>query len=263
MNTPVIDQKEISLSEKKLFADERKIFIVAHHDFSVDGIISILQSRNDRHLVACIEPGFSCFTKFIEAKPDLVLIHNDIIDVDIDAYFEKIFANHPTVKVLVFGQGMKDDFLFRLVRSGVHGYINEKMNGDHLIRAINEIETGGLWIERHVSQRFIKTKVEESRNIAAQYQSNLDDLSQKLTNREAEVLKYVMKGMTTKDIADEVSVSHQCIKLHLGKLFKKFEVSNRPQLIITAYNRITPIRDLDHLVESGLSRPQNKASGDK
>jgi len=260
MNTPVIEQKEISLSERKLFADERKIFIVAHHDFSVDGIISILQSRNDRHLVACIEPGFSCFNKFIEAKPDLLLVHNDIIESGIEEYFDNLFNSHPTVKILVFGQGMKDDFLYRLVRSGVHGYINEKMNGDHLIRAITEIELGGLWIERHVSQRFVKTKIEESRGIAAQYQTNLSDLGQKLTNREAEVLKYVMKGMTTKDIADEVSVSHQCIKLHLGKLFKKFDVSNRPQLIITAYNQITPIRDLDMLVENGLNRDHTKAN---
>ncbi len=68
------------------------------------------------------------------------------------------------------------------------------------------------------------------------------------------MLKYVLEGLSTRQIANELCLSEQSIKLHLGRLFKKFEVSNRSQLILMAFQRVCPASNLIQLFRKSLDK---------
>ena len=237
---------------KERSATNSQVFIVAHHDFSVDGIVSILAEAQDTYLVSCVEPGDSCRQKFISTKPDILMIHKSAIQEPINEFFSGVLTDQPNVRILIFGQGMSEEFLFHAVRAGVHGYINEKMTGDHLLRAIDAVKRGETWVERKVMQRFIAGQSDVHSLITEQFGTRMRSLGQNLTPREKEILGKILQGLATKQIAEEVHLSHQGVKVHLGKLFRKFEVSNRSQLILAAFDQIGPAGKLSVMMRDAL-----------
>lgn len=237
-----------------------KIFIVARHDFSIDGLASIL-SRHERHyLVSCVEPGDGCMEKFRAADPDILLIHNGVVEAPVEAFVRGIRDNCPQVRILVFGQGMDDEFLFAVVRGGAQGYINEKMTGEHILQAIETVRDGGTWIERRIMERFVRAHEELDAVVERRCHENIARLAATLTPREAEILRHVVQGLAIKEIAEAVHLSNQGVKAHLAKLFRKFDVANRSQLILAALDQVSPIDSLTAALQQGLQPDQQRSS---
>jgi len=64
----------------------------------------------------------------------------------------------------------------------------------------------------------------------------------------------VIDGMATKNIAHELCISEQSVKLYLGRMFKKFEVTNRSQLILMAFQRVCPANNMIQLFRRSLDK---------
>lgn len=241
--------------------EQTRVFIIGYQDFSIDGLASMLASRDDNYLISCIEPNQDCMHKFREARPDALLIQNESLPHPIQRFFGELTRQHPKVRILVFGKDMNDDHLYSLVRAGVHGYINERMDGNHFKRALDHVLEGNRWVERHILERFITNQQDFDELLEFQFTERIERLCGQLTRREIEILSEVVSGLAIKQIAERVHLSHQGVKMHLAKLFKKFNVSNRNQLILAALDEMSPIEDLSVLLRNGLNRRLREKQG--
>jgi len=230
-----------------------RIFIVGHRDFFLDSLANMLESQGNNNLVSCFESGDACMAKFVEVEPHVLLIHNEVLEEPIEQFVHGILEIHPDIRFLVFGNAMDDDHLYRLVRCGVHGYFNERMSGDNIKHALESVIAGKTWIERHIMERFIATQHDLDEFMESQFRTRIEQLCCNLTRRETEILCEVVKGLAIKQIAEEVHLSSQGVKMHLAKLFRKFRVSNRNQLILAAFDEISPVKNLSVLLRNGLS----------
>jgi DNA-binding NarL/FixJ family response regulator len=68
------------------------------------------------------------------------------------------------------------------------------------------------------------------------------------------VLRCVLDGMAAKNIAYELYISEQSVKLYLSRMFRKFEVSNHSQLILMAFQRICPANNMIQLFRWSLDK---------
>ncbi|HFD79077.1 MAG TPA: response regulator transcription factor [Gammaproteobacteria bacterium] len=254
MNKPAMSPQSVTHTRFNPLTRPTRVFILGHHDFSIDGVVSMLADHEDGYLVSCIEPGNDCMEKFAEASPDVLLLHHRAVDGPLERFIHRVLGEYPEVRILVFGQEMDDDQLYRLVRAGAHGYINERMNGDHVKRALDSVTSGNAWIERHIMERFIAEQQGADHVLLSQFHDRIDDMCTQLTRRETEILSQVIRGLAIKQIAEEVHLSHQGVKMHLAKLFKKFGVSNRNQLILAAFDEISPVEQLSTLLRNGLEK---------
>jgi len=246
----------------RLTSDSTRIFIVGQQDFSLDGLASMLESQDDNYLVSCVEPDEECMQKFSASKPDCLLIQNDSLPQPCERFFGEILKHFSDIRILVFGKNMSDDDLYSLVRAGAHGYINERMDGEHFKRALDSVLNGNRWIERHILERFVTNQQNFDEFLESQFNDRIEHLCEHLTRRETEILCEVVKGLAIKQIAEQVHLSHQGVKMHLAKLFKKFNVSNRNQLILATFDEMSPVEDLSVLLRNGLSkRLANSHSG--
>ncbi len=232
-----------------------KVLIAARQDFAVDGIVSILESCDDSYLVSCVEPGRSCIHKLATIAPDILLIHTSVVPEPAGDFISGILGQFPALRILLFGNGMSDDYLYAAVGAGIHGYINERMNGEHLTRAIQAVERNEYWVERHIMKRFIAAG-----SVNTSIETSIESLGRRLSSREAQVLALIMRGLPTKDIAEQLFLSHQGVKAHLTNLFRKFGVKNRAQLILTALDEISPVGRLSARVHDGLLALQQGGS---
>jgi len=233
--------------------DKTRVLIIGHHDFSVDGLAGKLETHDSNYLVTCIEPDNARIEK-PAAKPDVVLIQNDILPEPLERFIHSLIAEYPDIRILVFGNNMNDDHLYRLVRAGVHGYIKERMSSEEIKRALDCVINGNTWIERHILDRFISTQHDFDAVLESQFNSKIERICSNLTKRETEILCEVVKGLAIKQIAEQVHLSHQGVKMHLAKLFRKFKVSNRNQLILAAFDEMSPVEDLSLLLHNGLKK---------
>lgn len=252
LTTTTIDKATLGSSDTRL---EVKVSIVAYHDFSIDALVSMLAARDSRLLITCIEPGETCKTDFLaEIAPDVLMIQLEALCNPVGPTLQKLASEFPGIRILVFGKNMEDEQLHRLVRDGVHGYINERMNGAHIKQALDTVLAGGLWMERRIMEHFIAASPDGGDSLEQTIHSNIGKLCGLLTRREIEVLRQVVKGLPIKRIAEEVHLSDQGVKIHLAKLFKKLGVSNRNQLILAAFDHVSPVDDMSQMLFHGLTR---------
>lgn len=162
---------------------------------------------------------------------------------------------------MLFGHAFEDSFIRRLIRGGAHGFIDSSMTRETLHNAINEVYSGGYWVSRKVLAQIIYSAVEMERIVEQNIRNKVDAIQDDLTRRENDVLKYVLEGLSTREIADTLKLSEQSVKLHLGRLFRKFDVTNRSQLILMAFTRVCPVSNMIKLFRSGLDR--NRISNGK
>lgn len=234
--------------------EQSRIFIIGHRDFALHGLASMVESHDSNYLVTCVEPDEECMNKFVEARPDALLVQNDSLPQPFERFVNEALRRYPDIRILVFGKGMSDDYLYSLVRAGVHGYINERMDGDHFLRAMDHLLRGKNWVERHILERFIAEQQGFDDHLQRQFSERIEQLCERLTRREIEILGEVIKGLAIKQIAEHVHLSHQGVKMHLAKLFKKFNVTNRNQLILATFDVISPAEDLSVLLRNGLHK---------
>jgi DNA-binding NarL/FixJ family response regulator len=241
-------------SSSETTAGKTRIFIVGYQDFSNDALASMLGADSADHHVSCIEPDDNFLSSVTASRPDALLIQNESLPLPPERFINAVIQQHPDIRILVFGKGMEDEHLFSLVRTGIHGYINGRTDSKHFKVALDHVLDGNTWIERRILERFISNQQNIDAILESQFNERIERLCEQLTWREIEILCKVAKGLAIKQIAEAVHLSHQGVKMHLAKLFKKFKVSNRNQLILAVFDEISPIEDLSVLMCNGLNK---------
>jgi len=224
-----------------------KTLIVARRDFFVDGIVRILKTSSVAGNIVCVSPGEPCMKHFVGHYPDFLLIQENAKPEPFEDFVREMVEGFPDLRLLVFGQSMSDDYLYRIVQAGAHGYFNEKMSGDHILMALNAVSSGQFWVERHIMERFINAS-----SLQDSIYSRARSIGERLTTRELEVLELVLQGLSTSEIAERIFLSHQGVKAHLTTLFRKFNVKNRPQLILSALDEVSPVDSITSIFQQGL-----------
>lgn len=231
-----------------------RIFILAERDHYVEGLSHIIAADAANVVSACVKPGDGCWDRFLEIAPDVLLVHHRAVMQPIPGFIARFKQAVPDVRILVFGQGMEKTFLHRIIRAGADGYINERMSGEQVRQALCSVHAGEIWAERAILSEFARNAVELEDMIEAIIQNKIESLGSVLSRREIDVFQLVLKGLSTKEIADELALSQQSVKLYLGRVFKKFDVTNRAQLILMAFEQVCPVSNMIRLFRMTLDK---------
>ena len=233
-----------------------QLFVLAKSDIFLDGLMRILSDNEQINVSHCNNDIDHYLKHNTITTPDVLLIGSQSITPPFNLFFQhlKTLLNSAHLKILVFGQSMDDEFLLNLIRSGANGYINTNMTAKHLLKAIDYIQDDNMWVERHILEQLAQDALQMENILEQIAMEKTRMISDLLTKREAQVFQWILKGLSTKEIADQIFLSEQSVKLHLGKLFKKFEVTNRPQLILSAFERASPVNNIIPLIQATLEK---------
>ncbi|MBI5040720.1 MAG: LuxR family transcriptional regulator [Gammaproteobacteria bacterium] len=127
------------------------------------------------------------------------------------------------------------------------------MTGHDIFKAIREVKSGRLYMERRFLDRFARDAIQFEITVEKAIIERLGSLRMILSTRETAVFLLLLEGMTTKEIAAHMCRSEQSIKMHLGRIFVKFKVTSRSQLIAAAFSRICPVQNFARLVRSAYA----------
>ncbi len=239
--------------------DKIKIHLIANQAIYVDGLIRVISDHDNHDVVTCMQPSDSCAEQFAKNPSDILLIEQAVIEEQLKQFSAKgLFSNFldkfPDLKIIIFGHDIPEPFVRTLVVSGVRGFIDTSSTHEVLNAAIDEVYNGGYWVGRKALNQLIQNTIEMESIVEQGIRNKIESVRDTLTRREVEVLRCVLDGMATKNIAHELCISEQSVKLYLGRMFKKFEVSNRSQLILMAFQRVCPANNMIQLFRRSLDK---------
>lgn len=128
----------------------------------------------------------------------------------------------------------------RAMRQGAMGVVHKETSAAMLIKAIQRVHAGELWLNRNMTAKLVSRLRQD---LETPRQEATDDAVRQLTARELEVISLVGEGLKNKQIADRLSISESTVRHHLTSILKKVEVSDRLELLIYAYqNNLVAIK---------------------
>ena len=159
-------------------------------------------------------------------QPDILLLDVQKPQAGELEILSHLRARSPKTHVLILTSVLEDAFIARALQQGAMGYLLKTATQRDLVKAIHAIYAGELWVQRKVLTEIL----EYMRQMIRELSGLSLELQETLTDREREVVTWVMRGKTNKEIATQLAISEKTVKAHLRNIFPKLKVSRRAQL---------------------------------
>ena len=208
-----------------------RTLIVNEYAIVSAGLRLLLNASKCISVVGEAASSHDAITIALREKPDVVLLDLDFIGYRRLGLITELLTAAENTAVLVL-TGLQDKKLCReAVRHGVRGVVVKNECAAVLLKAIERIHAGELWVEQSIMAALIG---ELQRNKQNPYDSDEYKIAS-LTAREREVIRLVGQGLRNKEIADRLHISETTVRHHLTAVFSKLAIADRLTLAIYAF----------------------------
>ncbi len=204
-------------------AEKIRILVVDDHPVVRDGLKGMLAGREEFEIVGEAADGLHAVESVMRLAPRVVLMDLRMPGLDGVQATAHIHARCPGTYVLVLTTYDTDADILRAIEAGATGYILKDAPREELYRAIRATAQGQSYLSPSVVTRLMS-------QLRAPEEGAL-------SQREVDVLSWVARGATNKEIARALHVSEATVKSHLLHIFSKLEVDDRTQAVTVAVQK--------------------------
>jgi DNA-binding NarL/FixJ family response regulator len=196
-----------------------KVFITDDHYMVVEGIRSILQLEKNIEWMGHAMTAASCMAFLHNQQPDVLLLDINLPDKSGIDLCKEIKAKYPDIQILGLSSFNQQSYIQKMMQNGASGYVLKNASIEEIVKAIETAMNGEVFLSDQAS---------------IELEENKYALIPVITRREKEVLTWIAKGLTNKEIADKLFVSTTTVDTHRKNLLAKFQVKNTASLISLA-----------------------------
>jgi len=161
--------------------------------------------------------------------PDVVLMDIEMPGVNGIEGVKQIRAKFPGVQVLMQTVFHDDDNIFRAICAGASGYLLKSTSPAGYLEAIRDVYEGGSPMTGSVARRVLQLFQQNQ-----QQATNAPDYH--LTNKEKEVLQFMVQGKSFKMVADALGISYETVRTHIKNIYAKLHVNSNTEAVSKALN---------------------------
>ena len=206
----------------------KKTHIVVASDFTLfrNGLKLIIEKEESFRIVGEASSVNEIFSLLQSNVPDIILLNLNLESESLQSLCENLHMKFPNLPILLFMNNNIESSLPELIVRGVRGVIWKDNSSDNLIDVIECVAGGRLYFEDPENCRInclLSDRISEN-------QEDID-INQTLSERETEVLQLIAKGMTYKQIADNLTISSRTVETHKNNILTKLNLKNKNELI--------------------------------
>ena len=201
-----------------------RIVIADDHSLIRKGLRTIIELESDMQVIGEAGDGKELLEFLAREQPDMVIMDISMPNLNgIDA-IGRVLALYPGIRILILTMHRNSQYFYNAVAAGAHGYLIKDDSDTELLTAIDTVRSGKTYISPQLSSEVADTML-------SAFREHREPSIISLTPRERDVLGLVVKGHTSKQIAEILCLSPRTIDHHRASLLKKFKMKNTVDLV--------------------------------
>jgi DNA-binding NarL/FixJ family response regulator len=200
-----------------------------------EGFRMILDAREDIDVVGEASDGAEAVELVARVEPDVVLMDVRMPGVDGLEATTQIVASGSSAKIIILTTYDLDEYVFTALRAGASGFLLKDVRPQELADAVRVVAGGDALLAPTVTRRLLD-RLSGALPGAAAAPPRLEEVSDELTERELEVLRFVALALSNAEIADRLKVSEPTVKTHVSSILRKLGLRDRVQAVVLAYD---------------------------
>jgi DNA-binding NarL/FixJ family response regulator len=205
--------------------DKIRVLLVDDHGIVREGLRAMLSLNQDIQVVGEAADGREAIDRARSCAPNVVVMDMAMPGMDGLQATKRLTRDFPEVRVLVLSQHDNERYILPVLQAGASGYVLKRSVGAELVGAIRAVHAGDSWLPPRVAQAVLQYCRQGPSTLAE------DEVGVLLTDREREVLKLVVDGYTSQEIADLLHLSKRTVMCHRANIASKLGIHNRMELI--------------------------------
>jgi len=223
------------------------LLVVDDHPLFRQGVVDALSLESDMRIIAQSAAGDEALELIRSKKPNVAILDVNLPVMNGQQITHQVSQDKTGTRIILMTGYDDVEQAIHAALAGAHGYCSKDIEPQNLSRIIREVAEGKYVFANNVfTRRELELWVEESMEGARRSYSEPGTPFHPLSDREMEVLGCVVRGMSNKEIASLLGISHQTVKNHVTAILRKFGVEDRTQAVVYALKRgWVTLRDSD------------------
>lgn len=193
------------------------VLLVDDHAILRAGLKMLMAGAGGIKVVAEAATGREAVESYKKIRPDIVVLDVTLPDISGLEAAREIKETDPAAKILILTMHDNANYVREFLRLGVSGYIVKKSADSELINAIRTISLGGMAIDSSLTKALVSEAPESGKN--------------RLSCREEEVLRLLVKGYLGKEVAARLKISVKTVETYRARIATKLGISGRAELL--------------------------------
>ena len=197
-----------------------RVLCIDDHPTVLDGLSAIINLQPDMTVAGASPTGRDGLQQFRALRPDVVLVDLRLPDMSGFEVIEHIKAESPNARMIVLSSHEGDVDIRRALDAGAQGYVVKGMIREELLEVIRTVHAGKRRLPAAVAQ-----------TLAEHVSGDM------VSSREVQVLSLISSGKRNKEIAAELSIAEDTVKMHVRNILSKLQASDRTEAVTIALRR--------------------------
>lgn len=205
-------------------APRKRILIVDDHPFMRAGLAQLIDKQPDLQVAGEAGEPSEALRQLAKSMVDLVLTDITMPGRSGIEFIKDVQAIHPGLAMLVVS--MHDEVIYaeRVLRAGARGYVMKEAGGEALLQAIRQVLAGQAYVSPRVSAKILD-------DMSGRKPRGSSSPIEKLSDREFEIFQLVGHGKSTRDIAQQLSLSPKTVDVHRANIKEKLGLKDATALV--------------------------------
>ena len=205
-----------------------RVLLADDHEVVRKGIREFLEEDSGIEVVAEASDGERALAYAVDLRPHVAILDIQMPRLTGIEVTERIKKDLPEIKVLILTAYDYDPYIFAALQTGANGYVLKTARSHELVQAVHTVYEGGSAMDPQVTRKVI-----EHMTSGSPYARG-EGMVERPSEREMDVLRSVVRGLSNRAIAQEMGISHRTVQGHLANLFGKLAVNSRTEAALLA-----------------------------
>ena len=200
-----------------------RVALADDHPIVLAGLRNLLETEEDIEVVGDAKTGGEALNLILATRPDIAVIDVSMPELNGIAIARKLAQEATHVRVVILTLYEDRAFLKQALAAGVCGYVLKRTAAEHLVDAIRKVAQGHTYIDPLFG--------EAERAIASEAKGKPELDVSRLTEREADALKFTARGLTNKEAAARLGISEKSVETYRARATEKLALKSRADIV--------------------------------
>lgn len=192
------------------------------------GYRTLINAELDLEVCGEAETAPEALESIPRLQPNVVIADISLEGMNGLEFIKRLRAEHPDLDVLVVSMHEESLYAERALQAGAAGYLMKKEADSQVVHAIRRVLDGRYFVsERMQDKIMLQFSGRMPRRDVVEWQASLEQLS----DRELEVFELHGRGLSTREMAESMNISHKTVATHRGRIKSKLLIDTTPQLV--------------------------------